>query len=91
MSCVRSETLLQSGNRDPSLDAQGGLNGVVTKAVKNSMIDTYRRCAVVTEIKSLSLVNSNLIYLHCAKEPTQSQENAQCNMAFNLIIIPRNV
>ena len=40
------------------MDAQGGLdyiNGVMTKAVKDSMIDTYRRCAVVAKIKPLPL------------------------------------
>ena len=49
--CLRSEKLEQSGNGGPSLDAQGGLdyiNGVMT--VRDSMIDTYRPCAVVTYI-----------------------------------------
>ena len=55
---LRSETLVQSGNWGPPLDAQGGLDhiNVMTKAVKDSMIDTYRRCAVVAEIKPLSLL-----------------------------------
>ena len=54
--CLRSEKLEQSGNRGPSLDAQGGLdyiNSVMTEAVRDSMIDTYRRCAVVAKIKPL--------------------------------------
>ena len=51
--CLRSESLVQRGDRGPSLHAQGGLDyidGVVTKAVKDSMIDTYRQCAVITGI-----------------------------------------
>ena len=59
--CLRSEMLEQRGNGGPSLDAQGGLdyiNSVMTEAVIDSMIDTYRPCAVVTDITPSSLVNS---------------------------------
>ena len=58
--CLRSEMQVQSGNGGPSLDAQGGLyyiNSVMTEAVIDSMIDTYRPCAV-TDINPPSLVNS---------------------------------
>ena len=85
--------LVQSGNQDPSLDAQGGLdyiNDVMTKAVKDSMIDTYRRCAVVTGIKPLSVIISIWLVLRTiVKEDTTLEKKKSTSLKWSYQIFIR--